>query len=62
VDHTDLGLGNRLLLDGDKLRDNARVVQARNDLEIADKKAALEGWKLFDVPANAERECPHFSV
>src|SRR5439155_16214510 len=22
----------------------------------------IEGWDLFDVPANAARQCPHFSV
>lgn len=61
-ERSELGLGNRLLLDADKLRDNARIVQARNDIEVSDEKAALEGWTLFDTPANAERHCPHFSV
>src|SRR5204863_7296790 len=23
---------------------------------------SIEGWDLFDVPANAARKCPHFSV
>jgi type III restriction enzyme len=61
-ERSELGIGNRLLLDESKLRANTRVVQTRNDIEIADDAAALEGWELFDVTANAPRLCPHFSV
>ena len=61
-ERTELGIGNRLILDDEKLRENARVVQDRNDIELADAAAALESWNVFDVPANATRNCPHFSV
>jgi len=59
---TELGVGNHLLLASDKLLANTRAVQARNDIEIADPTAPLEGWELFDTAANAARSCPHFSV
>ena len=61
-ERSELGLGNRLLLDESKLRTNTRAIQARNDIEVADEVAALEGWDLFDVATNAPRLCPHFSV
>lgn len=61
-ERTELGIGNRLILDDEKLRENARIVQDRNDIEIADAAAALESWEVFDGPANAPRMCPHFSV
>src|SRR5215510_13949831 len=59
---TELGVGNRLLLPKEKLCDNTRKVQARNDIEVADPVAPLEVWELFDTAANAARLCPHFSV
>ena len=59
---TELGVGNQIVLDETKLRKNTRIVQNRNDIEIADPAAALEAWELFDTPANAARNCPHFSV
>jgi type III restriction enzyme len=61
-ERTELGVGNRLLLDDVKLRANTRAVQARNDIEVGNEAAALEGWKLFDGAANTARTCPHFSV
>ncbi|MBX9620256.1 MAG: DEAD/DEAH box helicase family protein [Hyphomicrobiales bacterium] len=61
-ERTELGIGNRLILNEDKLRANARFVQERNDIEVADEAAALESWEVFDEPANASRKCPHFSV
>jgi type III restriction enzyme len=61
-ERSELGLGNSLLLDEVKLCANTRVIQARNDIEIADEAAPLEGWELFDGAANAARLCPHFSV
>ncbi len=61
-ERTELGIGNRLILDDEKLRGNARLVQDRNDIEIADETAPLESWEVFDGPANAPRMCPHFSV
>jgi type III restriction enzyme len=58
----ELGLGNRLLLGEEKLRDNTRAVQSRNEIEVFDPARSLDGWELFDLPANHVRECPHFSV
>jgi len=59
---TELGMGNRLLLAEEKLLANARGVQTRHDLEIANPAASLEAWELFDAAMNAPRRCPHFSV
>jgi len=59
---TELGMGNQILVDEEKLRTNTRNVQHRNDIEITDPAAALEAWELFDVPADKRRNCPHFSV
>ena len=59
---TELGAGNQLLVAEDKLLANTRGLQTRNDIEVADLKAALEAWELFDGPANRSRHCPHFSV
>ncbi|MFZ5823601.1 MAG: DEAD/DEAH box helicase family protein [Bacillota bacterium] len=61
-DRTELGVGNRLLLDEEKLRQNTRIVQLRNDIDVADPAAPLEAWELFDAQANQARRCPHFSV
>ncbi|MGH7428121.1 MAG: DEAD/DEAH box helicase family protein [Gemmatimonadales bacterium] len=61
-DRTELGLGNRLLLADEKLRDNLRLIQTRNDIEVADAATAPEAWDMFDAPANQARRCPHFSV
>ncbi|MGH8590912.1 MAG: DEAD/DEAH box helicase family protein [Gammaproteobacteria bacterium] len=61
-ERTELGVGNRLLLGEDKLRENLRAIQPRNDIEVADPAAAPEAWELFDGPANQARLCPHFSV
>jgi len=60
-ERTELGVGNRLLLDDAKLRANTRLVQARNDIDASDD-APLEGWELFDAAANKPRFAPHFSV
>jgi type III restriction enzyme len=46
----------------DKLRENLRAIQTRNDIDVADPAAAPEAWELFDGPANQARICPHFSV
>jgi type III restriction enzyme len=59
---SELGLCNRLLVAEDRLLDNTRVVQRRNDLELAEPNIPLEAWELFDMPANVVRRCPHFSV
>lgn len=60
--HTELGVGNRLLLPEEKLLSNTRDVQTRNDIEMWDGTVKLEAWELFDTPANTARSCPHFSV
>jgi type III restriction enzyme len=59
---TELGVGNRLLLAQDKLLENTRTVQARNEVEVGDLGGELEAWDVFDIPANQSRPCPHFSV
>ena len=61
-EQTELGVGNRMLLAEDSLLTNARTIQARNEIEVADQNRPLEGWDLFDGPANVSRQCPHFSV
>ena len=61
-DRSELGVGNRLLMAEDRLRENLRAIQLRNDIEVADQAAAPEAWELFDGPANQARTCPHFSV
>jgi len=59
---TELGVGNHLLLAVEKLLENTRKVQSRNDIEITDLSAPLAAWDLFDTAANRGRQCPHFSV
>ncbi|MCC7399294.1 MAG: DEAD/DEAH box helicase family protein [Planctomycetes bacterium] len=59
---SELGVGNHLILDEARLRQNTRVVQLRNDIEVADEQAPLSAWELFDLPANMTRRCPHFTV
>jgi type III restriction enzyme len=61
-ERSELGLGNRLLLDDARLRANTRLIQAQNDIEVPDEAALLEGWEVFDPASNAPRLCPHFSV
>jgi type III restriction enzyme len=59
---SELGVGNRLLVAEAALQANTRAVQTRNDIEVDDTATPLEGWDLFDSPANTARHCPHFSV
>lgn len=59
---SELGVGNRLLLDDERLRENLRAVQERNEIEVYDLAAPPEAWELFDDAANVQRSCPHFSV
>ena len=47
---TELGVGNQIVLDETKLRENTRLIQNRNDIEIANPAAPLEAWELFDAP------------
>lgn len=59
---SELGVGNQLRVSDDALRINARSVQARNDIEVEYPAAPLAAWSFFDIPANEERTCPHFSI
>ena len=59
---TELGVGNRLILNEESLQKNTRAIQLENEIDIANPDAALEAWDLFDFPANTARRCPHFSV
>ena len=61
-EQTELGVGNRIGVSGEKLHANARDVQLRNEIDEFDAKAQLEGWDLFDAALNAARRCPHFSI
>jgi len=38
------------------------VIQTRHDIEIADPRAPLAAWELYDAAASRTRYCPHFSV
>ena len=62
AEQSELGLGNRLLIDDGVLHANTRKIQDRNDIEHPDPDQPLEGWTLFDAVANQPRLCPHFSV
>lgn len=59
---TELGVANDLLLADVTLRENAREIQERNDIEVADVTEPLEGWQIYDPAADTSRLCPHFSV
>jgi type III restriction enzyme len=61
-ERSELGVGNRLLLADERIRENLRAIQTRHDIEIPDAAAAPEAWEVFDVPANSARRVPHFSV
>jgi type III restriction enzyme len=54
---TQLGVGNRLLIDEAQILANLRAVQERNDLDLAED---VEAWMWKD--GTASRWCPHFSV
>ena len=62
AEQTELGIGNQLLLSPDTLQTNARKIQERNDIEVANPSSPLDAWSLFDRVANSERKCPHFSI
>ena len=62
AEQSELGLGNRLLIDDAILHANTRKIQDRNDIEHPDPAQSLEGWTLFDAIANQPRLCPHFST
>ncbi|MEO8351797.1 MAG: DEAD/DEAH box helicase family protein, partial [Chthoniobacteraceae bacterium] len=54
---TELGVGNRLLVSNEKLLENLRAVQERNDLDLADE---VQAWAW--AGASESLWCPHFSV
>ena len=62
AEQSELGLGNRLLIDDVVLHANTRKIQDRNDIEHPDPAQPLEGWTLFDPVTSQPRLCPHFSV
>jgi type III restriction enzyme len=53
---SEFGVGNRLIVSEDLLRTNTRKVQERNEIDVPDAKAPLEGWPV------AAGSCPHFSI
>lgn len=59
-EQTELGIGNKISITEDKLRENLRTIQLRNDIEATNQN--LEAWDHFDIPANQPRPIPHFSV
>lgn len=59
-EQTELGIGNKILIDEDKLKENLQAIQLRNDIEADNQN--LEVWEHFDIPANQARPIPHFSV
>jgi type III restriction enzyme len=59
---TEIGVGNRLAINPDDLRENVRRIQERNDVEVADSKAALESWSVCGLGGEFVRYCHHFSV
>ena len=62
AEQSELGLGNRLLIDDSVLHANTRKIQDRNDIEHLDPTQPLEGWTLFDPITSQPRLCPHFST
>lgn len=59
---TDMGIGNRLSINADNLRNNVRAIQDRNEIEISNPDAALEGWLLQGSSDAFGRACYHFSI
>ncbi len=57
-----LGLGNALALDEDRLRQNARRIQDRNDIEVNNPADPLQGWPMSLPDGSSRPPCYHFSV
>lgn len=57
-----VGAANRLVLDAERLRENLRAIQQRNDVEVPDLAVPPEAWELIDSTDGSKRPCPHFSV
>jgi len=56
------GIGNQLLLSAEKLRENVRKIQERNEIDIPDPAADLESWPILGPNNEFQRHCYHFSV
>jgi type III restriction enzyme len=54
---SELGVGNQLLIDRQKLLQNLQTVQERHDL---DHTQSIQSWEWYDGKEN--QWCPHFSV
>jgi type III restriction enzyme len=59
---TEIGVGNRLLISTDDLRENIRAIQSRNDIDLPDPYSALEAWPILSSMGDFVRHCCHFSV
>src|SRR5215469_15012649 len=59
---TEIGVGNRLAITADDLKQNVRRIQLRNEIEIANPDAALGNWPLVGSSGEFARYCHHFSV
>jgi type III restriction enzyme len=59
-EQTELGIGNKIAITEEKLKENLRAIQLRNDIQVTSEK--LQAWDHFDIPANQPRPIPHFSV
>lgn len=57
-----IGVPNRLLIDGERLRTNLRDVQQRNEIDVPDPASPPEAWELVGPTDGGRRTCPHFSV
>lgn len=57
-----LGASNQLLLGEERLHDNLRRVQERNDILVSDPASHIESWDLQDPIDSRRRSCPQFSV
>lgn len=61
VEQNEKAIGNALTITNEKILENLRKIQLRNDIEFEESKP-LESWEHFDIPANQKRVIPHFSV
>lgn len=61
LEQTELGIGNQLIVPYDKIFENLKNIQLKNDIESTDE-SILEAWDLYDPLLNKQRRCPHFSV
>lgn len=59
---TEIGVGNRLAVTSDDIRENVRVIQSRNEIEVGDPTSALESWPILGLSGEFVRHCWHFSV